>query len=217
VSGSSATVPDRQADVVDQFANHPKPRGSAQAITAGSAFLSASLTLIRAVFATILAGFVPIAADITSLGILWAIAIAATVTLCMDGLDGYLARKKGLSSEFGARFDMETDALLALIITLFLWQSDKLGVWVLGLGLMRYAFLTTAIWLAPLRRDLYPSLRRKTICVVQVGALCLMLLPLLSSFQAAVVGLLALISLTYSFAVDIAWLLRQHGKVVSQS
>lgn len=257
MSGSSATVR-RQAAVVDQFADHPKPHGSAQAITAGSVFLSTScaalyfllepysllslvttvltwtliaylvwrslehhqhsvfgqanaVTLIRAVSTTILAGFVPIAADITSPGILWAIAIAATITLCMDGLDGYLARKKGLSSEFGARFDMETDALLALIITLFLWQSDKLGVWVIGLGLMRYAFLTAAIWLVPLQAELYPSLRRKAICVVQVGALCLMLFPPLSSLQAAMVGLLALISLTYSFGVDIAWLFRQHG------
>ena len=80
---------------------------------------------------------------------------------------------------------------------------------------MRYAYLTAAIWLAPLRAELYPSLRRKTICVVQVGALCLMLFPLLSSSQATAVGLMALLSLTYSFTVDVLWLFRQHGKKVN--
>ena len=173
-----------------------------------------AVTLLRAVSAALLAGFIPIAADITSIGMLWAIAIIATITLCMDGLDGYLARKQGLSSAFGARFDMEVDALLALIITLFLWQSEKLGPWVLGLGLMRYAFLAAAIWLTPLQGELHPSLRRKSICVVQVGALCLMLCPLLSTPQVTVVGLIALLGLSYSFAVDIVWLFRRYGKSV---
>lgn len=176
-----------------------------------------AVTLMRAISAAVLAGFVPVAADITSLNAMWAIAIAATITLCMDGLDGYLARKHGLSSDFGARFDMETDALLALIITLFLWQSGKVGVWVLSLGLMRYAFLTAAIWLKPLQAELYPSLRRKTLCVVQVGALCLMLCPWLSPFQATVVGLLALSGLAYSFVVDIAWLYKEHGQAATGS
>ncbi len=167
------------------------------------------VTTARAVSTALLAGFIPVAEQISSPIWLWVIAITATITLCMDGLDGYLARKTGLSSAFGARFDMETDALLALVITLFLWQSQKLGIWVLGLGVMRYAFLATAHWCAPLRAPLYPSSRRKTVCVIQVGALCLMLCPWLSADQAVVVGTLALLSLSFSFAVDVWWLLRQ--------
>lgn len=169
-----------------------------------------TVTTARALSTAILAGFIPVAAQISSPTWLWIIAITATITLCMDGLDGYLARKTGLSSAFGARFDMETDALLALVITLFLWQSDKVGIWVLGLGVMRYAFLAAAHWCKPLNAPLYPSLRRKTVCVIQVGALCLMLCPWLSATQAVAVGALALLSLSYSFAVDVWWLLRQN-------
>lgn|GEM_PF-579300 len=175
-----------------------------------------TVTTARAVAATILAGFIPIASQISSTGWLWAITITATVALCLDGVDGYLARKYKSCSAFGARFDMETDAFLALVITLFLWQSEKTGIWVLGMGLMRYVFIGAALWFAALRAELYPSMRRKSVCVIQVGALCLMLCPWLSPFQAASVGLLALACLVYSFAIDVFWLFRTHAAVVAQ-
>jgi len=175
------------------------------------------VTTFRAATTVIIAAFIP-SAEQLSPGIgMWAIAIAATVTLSMDGLDGYLARKTGLSSDFGARFDMETDALLGLVITLLLWQSTKVGVWVLGLGLMRYAFMLAAIGLPALRAELYPSMRRKVVCVVQVGSLCLMLCPWLSSTHATLLGLLALAGLTYSFATDIHWLFSMDRKQQNQT
>src|SRR5438105_998134 len=43
----------------------------------------------------------------------WAAATAILITL-MDGVDGWLARRSGMRSTFGARFDMEVDALLIL-------------------------------------------------------------------------------------------------------
>lgn len=174
--------------------------------------LANRITLGRTAFTTILASLIPVAHALNTPVWLWTIAIGATLTLCLDGLDGYVARSSGLSSEFGARFDMETDAFLGLVITLFIWQSGKVGLWVLGLGVLRYLFVIASFWLAPLRADLYPSLRRKTICVIQVGALCLMLCPWLSAFQASIVGMLALACLVYSFSVDVRWLFQQVGK-----
>ena len=171
------------------------------------------ITTFRALATCVLAGFIPIADQVNSTPWLWGIAIAATLTLCLDGLDGYLARKTGLSSDFGARFDMETDALLALIITLFVWQSGKAGAWVLLLGLMRYAFLAASIWVPALQNALFPSMRRKVVCVIQVGALCLMLCPLLNGWQVVTVALCALACLIYSFAVDIIWLIRNDGQI----
>ncbi|MFK7993814.1 MAG: CDP-alcohol phosphatidyltransferase family protein [Granulosicoccus sp.] len=168
------------------------------------------VTSTRAAITALMAGFIPIAAQIPSDAWLWTIALVATITLCLDGLDGYLARKSNLCSEFGSRFDMEIDALLALVITLFIWQTEKVGIWILALGLMRYLFLGAAIWLDFLKAPLYPSMRRKTLCVVQVGALCLMLCPLLSASQLTIVGAIALAGLTASFAIDVLWLSRQH-------
>lgn len=168
------------------------------------------VTLMRAVLATLLASLIPIADAVSSPGWLWLIAITATLTLCMDGLDGYLARKFHLCSDFGARFDMETDAFIGLVITLFIWQSGKVGFWIIGLGTLRYLFVFASIFLASLRAELFPSMRRKAVCVIQVGALCLMLCPWLSSAQASIVGILGLACLMFSFFVDVHWLLQQH-------
>jgi len=134
------------------------------------------VTTARLVSTAVLVAFVPVAADI-SVEARWWIAILATLTLCLDGLDGYIARKSRLCSAFGARFDMEIDAFLALVITLFIWQADIAGIWVLGLGVLRYLFLAAALKIKALNNPLYPSMRRKTVCVVQVGALCLMVAP----------------------------------------
>jgi len=172
------------------------------------------VTALRAAFTSALVGFVPVAEQVTSPVWLWGIAIAATVTLCLDGLDGYLARRSGLSSDYGARFDMETDAFLALIITLFIWQTGSTGIWILALGLMRYAFLAAAFWVPALNNRLYPSMRRKVVCVIQVGALCLMLCPWLAPWQVSVVGLIAMACLIYSFATDVLWLVNNDRQVV---
>ncbi|MEO0918412.1 MAG: CDP-alcohol phosphatidyltransferase family protein, partial [Pseudomonadota bacterium] len=43
----------------------------------------------------------------------WLVFGVASLAFALDGLDGWFARREGLSSDFGARFDMETDAALA--------------------------------------------------------------------------------------------------------
>ena len=171
------------------------------------------VTAGRAAVTTLLAGFTPVASQIPAESIwLWLIALTATCTLCLDGLDGYLARKTKLTSAYGARFDMETDALLGLVITLFVWQSGKVGPWILALGLMRYVFLAASIVFAQLRAPLFPSLRRKTVCVIQVGALCLMLCPWIKADAASAIGAAALFCLSWSFLVDTTWLFRHRQR-----
>jgi len=59
----------------------------------------------------------------------------------LDGVDGHLARRRGTSSEFGARFDMETDAFFVLTVVLLLFERGDLGVWVLVTGVLRYAYV----------------------------------------------------------------------------
>jgi phosphatidylglycerophosphate synthase len=63
----------------------------------------------------------------------------------LDGLDGWLARRSGSASAFGAHFDMEVDALLVLVAELVLWQRD-FGVWILVTGLLRYAYVMALAW-----------------------------------------------------------------------
>jgi phosphatidylglycerophosphate synthase len=58
----------------------------------------------------------------------------------LDGLDGRVARDRGEESAFGAAFDMETDALSAMVLGLILWQSGIVPAWVLIAGLWRYVY-----------------------------------------------------------------------------
>jgi phosphatidylglycerophosphate synthase len=69
--------------------------------------------------------------------------LAAVVAgvFALDGLDGWLARRYGARSEFGAAFDMEADALLVLLTEFELWQRGQFGPWILATGLLRYLYV----------------------------------------------------------------------------
>ncbi len=136
-----------------------------------------------------------------------AAAVGMVAAVC-DGVDGYLARRTRLASEFGARFDMETDALLIMVLSVLVWSFDKAGSWVLLSGLMRYLFVAAG-WAWPwLDAQLPPSRRRQTVCVVQVVTLVVVLLPLVGVGLSAAASAASLALLAWSFAVDVAWLWR---------
>lgn len=163
------------------------------------------VTLYRSAGTVLVAGLIPVA-PLLPAPHLWLVTGLAIVLLSLDGIDGYLARRTRLTSDFGARFDMEIDALLILTISVFLWRSGETGLWIIILGLMRYGFVLVSLWSPPLRKALFPSFRRKLVCVIQLVALCAILSPLLSKPLSSVVGVIALICLTGSFARDIVWL-----------
>jgi phosphatidylglycerophosphate synthase len=61
--------------------------------------------------------------------------------MLLDGLDGFVARRLGTASEFGAHWDVEADALLVLTLGLMLWERERLGAWALWPGLLRYGYV----------------------------------------------------------------------------
>ncbi|WP_083745495.1 CDP-alcohol phosphatidyltransferase family protein [Variovorax sp. KK3] len=139
----------------------------------------------------------------------WSVAVVAAIAALLDAIDGPLARRSGQSSAFGARFDMETDAMLVLVLSLLVLQFGKAGAWVLAAGLMRYLFVLAARpwpWLA---RDLPPSTRRKTVCVQQIVALILCLAPAVAPPWSQALAAASLIMLATSFAIDTAWLMQR--------
>ncbi len=138
----------------------------------------------------------------------WAVTIVGGVALALDGLDGWLARRAGLVSGFGARFDMEVDAAFALTLALHAWLGTTLGPGVLLLGVLRYGFVAAGLVLPWLRAELPQRLRRKAICVLQLGTLVLLQTPLPSHAQAGFLAWLATAALALSFALDIRWLWR---------
>ncbi len=141
----------------------------------------------------------------------WTIAGATAIALSLDGLDGYLARRSGTASRFGARFDMEIDALLILVLATAIALLGKAGAWVLLLGLMRYGFMAAQALSARLSGELPDSMRRKVVCVLQGVALCISLMPTTPSATASVLLSVALATLLYSFVADIAHLWKTGG------
>lgn len=141
----------------------------------------------------------------------WALVCLVVLAFALDGVDGYLARRQGLESDFGARYDMEVDAFLILVLSLAAVLLGKLGYWVLLMGLMRYGFIAAAEVLPALKGQLPPSFRRKLVCVLQIAVLCAILLPIVSPAIAVVMAVPALAALIYSFAVDSLYLLH-HAK-----
>ncbi|MEM9499742.1 MAG: CDP-alcohol phosphatidyltransferase family protein, partial [Pseudomonadota bacterium] len=140
----------------------------------------------------------------------WLVLGVAVFAYALDVADGWLARRAGLVSDFGARFDMEIDAALAAAISLWLLASGTVGWEILALGFTRYVFVLASCALPALRGALPYRLRRKVVCAIQIGALILLLCPLTPSIVVLPLTIAASLLLLWSFAIDIIWLLR-HG------
>ena len=161
------------------------------------------VTLGRAALTALLIGLL---GERAAPSLAWSAVIIAIIVLILDGVDGAIARRQGRASRFGARFDMETDALLILVLALLAWQFAKAGPWVLAAGLVRYVFVAAAgVW-PWLRAPLPPSRRRQAVCVAQVGTLIVCLAPFVSRPSSGIVASVGVAALIWSFAVDVAWL-----------
>ncbi|HYQ62524.1 CDP-alcohol phosphatidyltransferase family protein [Actinophytocola sp.] len=77
----------------------------------------------------------------------------STVALVLDGVDGRVARCTDTTSAFGARFDMEVDAFLIMVLSVYVARES--GWWVLAMGLARYAFVAAG-WVLPWLRGPLP-------------------------------------------------------------
>jgi phosphatidylglycerophosphate synthase len=133
-------------------------------------------------------------------------AALGAAAVALDFVDGRLARATGLASAFGARFDMETDAALVMVLAVLAWQSGRFGSWVLASGLLRYAFVAAGRCWPWLRRPLAPSLRRKAAAALQMIALVVVLVPGVPRQAGTLGAAFALAFLCCSFLVDTLWL-----------
>ncbi|ANZ35815.1 CDP-alcohol phosphatidyltransferase [Lentzea guizhouensis] len=128
----------------------------------------------------------------------------AAVALSLDWVDGQVARRTGTSTALGARFDMEVDAFLILVLSAYV--AVHMGPWVLAIGLMRYVFVAASWKLRWLNAPLPASYARKVVAAVQ-GIFLVVAASGVIPFAAVVVGL-ALASLVWSFGRDVLWLRR---------
>jgi phosphatidylglycerophosphate synthase len=132
------------------------------------------------------------------------------IALILDGVDGKVARRTGTSSVLGARFDMEVDAFLILVLSVYV--SMSLGPWVLLIGAMRYLFVAAAYFQPWLNAPLPHSMARKTVAAYQGIALLAAASGWLPYQASAVVVSSALGWLVWSFGRDIGWLWGERGE-----
>jgi phosphatidylglycerophosphate synthase len=168
------------------------------------------ITTVRALLVSLVAGLIGEAHATTFAATAAALSTLATA---LDGFDGWLARRTGMTSGFGARFDMEVDALLIQVLSILVWRYGKAGAWVLASGLVRYVFLAAGWAWRWIRVPLFASVRRKAICVIQIGGLIVALVPSLTWPQSAWIAAGALGALAYSFLIDTLWLWQRRSEL----
>lgn len=130
--------------------------------------------------------------------------VLTSVALALDAVDGYTARRTGTTSELGARFDMEIDSFLVLVLCLHV--APSVGGWVLAIGAMRYVFVAASWVLGWMRGSLPPRYWRKVVAAVQGVVLTVAMGDALPSLLTTVVLVASLALLVESFGRDIAWL-----------
>ncbi|WP_231482788.1 CDP-alcohol phosphatidyltransferase family protein [Nocardioides sp. URHA0020] len=130
--------------------------------------------------------------------------VLVVVALSLDWVDGQVARRTGTASAFGARFDMETDAFLILVLSAY--AAASYGWWVLLIGAARYLlWLAERVW-AWLRRPVPPRYWRKVVAAVQGIVLTVSVSGLLPAAADQALLLVASALLAESFGRDVWWL-----------
>ncbi|MGC4746014.1 CDP-alcohol phosphatidyltransferase family protein [Micromonospora sp. DT201] len=138
----------------------------------------------------------------------------SAVALLLDAVDGQVARRTRTVSALGARFDMEVDAFLILVLSVYV--APTAGAWVLAIGAMRYAFVAAMAVLPWLDGSLPPRYWRKVVAAAQGVLLAVAAARVLPEPWTTLVLVVALALLVESFGRDVAWLWRHRPAVAPE-
>jgi phosphatidylglycerophosphate synthase len=170
------------------------------------------VTLTRGLGVCFLAGLAlqALAGGLAKNGVLTMI-IMGTICLTLDGVDGRVARARGEASAFGARFDVEIDAAMLVVLSVAVAALGIAGWWVLAIGTMRYGYVAASYVVPAFRTPLPYRYSGKVIAVVQAVALLAALAFGLTHGEhwAATAFLLAALALLcWSFGRSVIWQIR---------
>ena len=137
-----------------------------------------------------------------------ALTALVVVALGLDAVDGRVARNTGTVSAVGARFDMEVDSILVLLLSVYVARS--LGPWVLAIGSAHYVLVVARRALPWLRAQVPPRHWCKVVAAVQG----IVLTTAAAGVLPRVVAVLALAVvaglLAESFGREVWWLWRSN-------
>jgi phosphatidylglycerophosphate synthase len=131
----------------------------------------------------------------------------AVAALVLDGVDGWVARRTGTVSALGARFDMEVDALLILVLSVYVARS--VGPWVLVMGAARYLAWAAGSLVPWMRVTVPPRYWRKPVAAIQGIVLTAAVAHILPAAVMNAALVVAIVLLAESFGRDVVWQWRQ--------
>ncbi len=162
------------------------------------------LTLVRASLGQGVAALV--AASFAGHGHRGLLLTLTALALALDAVDGHVARRTRSVTTLGARFDMEADAFLILVLSVA--AGPVVGWWVLAIGFARYALLLAERVRPWLRVPVPPRYWRKVVAAIQGVTLGVVVTELLLTSEAVALLLVALVLLAESFGRDVVWMAR---------
>ena len=137
----------------------------------------------------------------------------SAVALSTDRVDGWVARRRHVASALGARFDMEVDAFLILVLSVYVAHTT--AWWVLAIGAWRYVLVAAQVMLPRLRGSVPPRYWCKVVAVLQGVVLVVAAAGVLPAEVSQTALAVALLLLTESFGREIGQRWRA-GKVGRQ-
>ncbi|HET8940149.1 MAG TPA: CDP-alcohol phosphatidyltransferase family protein [Polyangiales bacterium] len=168
-------------------------RASFQTTGFGAANTITSLRLI---------GLVALAALVDASLPLWASALAWLI-FCLDGLDGFVARRAQTDSSFGALFDAEVDASFNMLLTWSVFQLGHAGAWVLIGGVLRFVYVLSLYFTRVSEIEAPRTTLGRYVFALSVGGYTLSLWPFASA--GVLLSGLATALLCYSFSRSFRW------------
>lgn len=140
----------------------------------------------------------------------WTVVALGVPAWTLDSLDGYVARRTGSVSDRGARLDAAVDGSLVLVLSV---AVAPLAPWALVGGLLFPVFLAVQVVRPTWRRTLPRRPWRRIAGGTMTGTLVIGMAPMWPEILVQVTVALAVVCLTWSFAVDVRWLERQAARV----
>lgn len=165
--------------------------------------LANRITIARAALATGLAGFLfgPWPPGILA----WIPGLLFTAVSLMDFLDGYAARATGMLTRLGEQLDMQWDCIAVLFAVFLLARYQQVPVVYVLVGLMRYIYLF-GLWLHARRggslRELPPNRFRRVVGGMQMGFICVALLPIFTPPVTQIVAVIFMLPVLWGFTRD---------------
>ena len=150
-----------------------------------------ALTTARLAGVLLLPSIAPVATGLV-------LAACAIALFALDAVDGWLARKIGVTSEFGEYLDKEADAFFMLVLCLLLHADGRLGAWIIAPGLLRYGFVFFLMLARPRALKERRSTRGRWIYFGMISALIAGFTPFPLLYRPCVAAMS--LALVYSFA-----------------